>query len=88
MDREKTIMTVYKLVTIEFKWWGMQGNIESFISGYEEKLFSQFHRKIWCWSDKWHGMSLDDIRKLEEETKEDLKKQMQKEGIRGTMPEK
>ncbi len=73
-------------VTIEFRWFGLQSNVESFIGGYEEKLFAQFHRKIWCWADEWFGMSLEDIRSLEDKTKEDLEEQRIKGELRGTMP--
>ena len=31
-------------------------------------LFSQ----LFCWTDKWHGMTMDDIRALEEKTKLEL----------------
>ncbi len=72
-------------VTIEFVWFGLQTKVESFISNYEEKLFAQFHRKIWCWCDDWFGMSLEDIRKMEDKTKEDLEEQRAKGEIRGTM---
>ena len=39
----------------------------------EKKLIRSFHRNIFCWTDYWHELSLADIRKLEEKTKEDLK---------------
>jgi hypothetical protein len=29
--RIKPVMCCYKLVTVEFKWWGLQGKIEKFI---------------------------------------------------------
>lgn len=42
------VMTVYKLVTVEFKWFGLQGSTESFIMNYEHKLFNQFNRQVYC----------------------------------------
>ncbi len=85
IQNSPVISTVYKLVTIEFKWFGLQSNVESFICGYEERLFAQFHRKIWCWSGDWYGMTLEDIRRLEDKTKEDLEEQRTKGELRGTM---
>ena len=42
------VMTVYKLITIEFKWFGLQTQVESWMMSYEEKLLDKFHRKIFC----------------------------------------
>jgi hypothetical protein len=30
------------------------------------------NRKLFCWTDKWYGLTIDDIRQIEEETKKDL----------------
>ena len=46
-------MTAYKLVTIQFKWWGLQSKVESFIQSTEKRLFTNFHRQVrgkgWLW---------------------------------------
>ncbi|RIA90423.1 hypothetical protein C1645_770015 [Glomus cerebriforme] len=65
-------MTCYKLVTVEFKWFGIQNKIESFIQNVMRSLFTKFHRQLFCWTDKWYGMTMDDIRALEDKTKYDL----------------
>ena len=31
-----------------------------------------FCLQVFCWMDKWHGMTMDDIRALEEKTKLEL----------------
>lgn len=31
------------------------------------------HRQAWAWQDEWHGLTMDDIRKIEKETQEELK---------------
>ena len=36
------------------------------------RLFRNFHRQVFCWIDNWYGLSMDDIRRLEEETKQKL----------------
>ena len=38
----------------------------------EKRLFTKFHRQIFCWMDKWHGLTMDDIRKIEEDTLKEL----------------
>jgi hypothetical protein len=38
------VMTCYKLVYIEFKWFGIQGKTESFIAKAIQNLFTKFHR--------------------------------------------
>lgn len=140
-------MCAYKLVTVKFKWWGLQNKIENFIqkvsriwdrscqqfpssifaramclaawevlrtatvaSGHsgaltsgakrrvrhsllgavmgslwarllsvictslqqERRLFTNFHRQLFCWLDKWVDLTMEDIRRMEEETKRQL----------------
>ena len=38
----------------------------------EKRLFTNFHRQVFCWMDKWYGMTIEDIRRIEEETKHEL----------------
>ncbi|EIE90979.1 hypothetical protein G6F46_000807 [Rhizopus delemar] len=66
------VMTCYKLVYIEFKWFGLQGKVESLIANSIKNLFTNFHRQLFCWTDKWFGLTIEDIRKMEEETKREL----------------
>ena len=66
------VMTCYKLVTCEFKWFGLQTRVESFIQKAERRLFTNFHRQVFCWIDRWHGLTMEDIRALEDNTKEEL----------------
>ncbi|XP_064620045.1 phosphatidylinositol transfer protein alpha isoform-like isoform X2 [Lineus longissimus] len=81
---QKPLMCCYKLVSIYFKWWGLQTKVESFLKSTEERLFTNFHRQVCCWMDKWHGMTMDDIRALEDRTKEELDKQINTKEIIGT----
>jgi len=78
------VMTCYKLVSTQFKWEVIQGKVEKFIHSTEKRLFTNFHRQIFCWMDKWYGMSMEDIRALEEETKKKLDDDRVKGEIRGT----
>lgn len=30
------------------------------------------YRQLFCWTDRWFGLTIDDIRDIEEQTKKDL----------------
>jgi len=78
------IMCCYKLVEGEFKWWGIQGRVETLIHNQEKRLFTTFHRQLFCWIDQWHGLTMADIRALEDKTKEDLEKMIASGEVKGT----
>jgi len=69
---KQPMMTCYKLVTVEFKKFGLQGTVESFLQNFERNLFLKFHRQVYCWLDEWYGMALEDVRSFEAKTKADL----------------
>ncbi|ESO97894.1 hypothetical protein LOTGIDRAFT_209091 [Lottia gigantea] len=71
-DTVKPVMCAYKLVRVHFKWWGLQNKVEKLIQKQEERLFTNFHRQVFCWTDKWYPLTMNDIRELEEKTKEEL----------------
>ncbi|XP_066293521.1 phosphatidylinositol transfer protein alpha isoform-like [Branchiostoma lanceolatum] len=82
-EEKEALMCAYKLVTIEFKWWGLQTAVEHFIQKSERRIFTNFHRQLFCWLDEWHGLTMEDIRRLEDETKLELDKQRAEDEIRG-----
>lgn len=77
-------MCAYKLVTVKFKWYGLQTKVESFIHSTEKRLFNNFHRQLFCWLDKWHGLTMDDIRRMEDETQRELDQMRDKDPLKGT----
>jgi hypothetical protein len=83
----KPVMTCYKLVTVEFKWWGLQGKVEKFIHKGERRIFANFHRQVFCWTDQWFGMTMADIRAIEDKTKIELDEQRKSGPVRGTKEE-
>lgn len=83
-ETSQPIMCCYKLVECEFKWFGLQGTVESRIQKVYPRLFRNFHRQVFCWIDKWHGMTMDDIREYEAKTKEDLDKARREGEVKGT----
>eukprot|EP01111_Echinosteliopsis_oligospora_P016261 TRINITY_DN667_c0_g1_i1.p1 TRINITY_DN667_c0_g1~~TRINITY_DN667_c0_g1_i1.p1 ORF type:complete len:258 (-),score=60.36 TRINITY_DN667_c0_g1_i1:95-868(-) len=70
--QKKPIMCCYKLVTVEFKKFGLQGTVENFLMKFERDLFLKFHKQVYCWLDEWFGMSIQDVRDYEKRTKEEL----------------
>jgi len=81
------VMTCYKLVTVEFKWFGLQNRVETYIQKGERRLFTAFHRQVFCWMDRWHGLTLAEIRMIEERTKEELRQQINVGEVKGMMAE-
>ncbi|KAG0306774.1 hypothetical protein BGZ98_001735 [Dissophora globulifera] len=63
------VMTCYKLVSIDFKWRGLQTRTEAFMHSVERDLFTKFHRELFCSMDGWHGLTMKDIREKEQATK-------------------
>lgn len=68
------VMTAYKLVIFKFDKFGFTTLVESKVMSYEERLFAKFHRQVFVWIDKWYGLTLDDIRQIEDETKHSLER--------------
>ncbi|GAB0489715.1 hypothetical protein MMPV_000940 [Pyropia vietnamensis] len=70
---EKTadpIMCAYKVVQLRFRVFGLQTKVEQWGQYYGMRLpFLQYHRKLFCWIDEWYGLNLEDIRRMEAETK-------------------
>jgi hypothetical protein len=79
-------MTAYKLVTIEFKWRGLQNKVESYAMDTERRLFTNFHRQLFCTIDKWIELTMVDIRELEGKTQQQLDSQRKVGEVRGTKP--
>ena len=66
-------MVCYKLVRVDFKYWGLQSKVENAIVSNQESLFHESHRKCFCLMDEWFGLTMDDIRVLEKHVKESCK---------------
>ncbi|KAM7538219.1 hypothetical protein Aperf_G00000071712 [Anoplocephala perfoliata] len=63
------IMCSYKVCRVEFRYWGMQSKIESFIQEVAlRRTMVSAHRQAWTWQDEWYGLTMKDIRRLEVET--------------------
>ncbi|XP_030237773.1 phosphatidylinositol transfer protein alpha isoform isoform X2 [Gadus morhua] len=49
----------------------------------EARLFNNFHRQLFCSLDQWVELSMDDIRRMEEETQKELDKMRAEGEIKG-----
>ncbi|VDN02030.1 unnamed protein product [Thelazia callipaeda] len=73
----KPIMCAYKLCKVEFRFWGLQTRAERWIHNYAlRNTMLRAHKQAWAWQDEWHNLTLDDIRKLEQDVAEHLSKVM------------
>jgi hypothetical protein len=75
-SNQKPLICCYKLVSVEFKVFGLQTRAENYIKTMYKQLFTNFHRQIFCWIDKWHGLKLEDVRKIEEDLAKALVKKI------------
>ncbi|PJF18272.1 Phosphatidylinositol transfer protein beta isoform, partial [Paramicrosporidium saccamoebae] len=62
------VMCCYKLVTIKFQ--------------NQRELLTKFHKKVFCSIDKWHGLTMDDIRILEDQMKQELEQKISDLGMK------
>jgi len=67
------VMTSYKYCAVEFRYWGLQSRVESFIHkvGLRDALLIG-HRQAFCWIDEWFGLSMEEVRRFETETQAEL----------------
>ena len=87
MNHANPVMTCYKLVTCEFKWFGLQTQVESFMMEQTKRLFINLHRQMFCTMDKWYGMTMEDIKAIEDKTKEELEKTRMEGELCGRKPD-
>ncbi|KAM9318626.1 phosphatidylinositol transfer protein alpha isoform-like [Pholidichthys leucotaenia] len=76
-------MCAYKLVTVECKIFGVQSKLENFIHSVEKRLFAEFHRQLFCTIDNWIDLTMDDIRRMEAETQQELNEMRKNEEVKG-----
>jgi len=74
MKTTQPMMYIYKLVTVNFNYWGLQWKAESLIHQMAvEDTVLRSHRQAFIWIDEWFGLTMEQIREIEEKTKEELK---------------
>ena len=82
------VMTAYKLVTVRYTanpYRVIQKRVDNYIHWFIKWIFTVFHRHVFCRMDKWHGMSMDDIRALEVITKRRLDEERRSNFLKGKL---
>uniref|UniRef100_A0A8C9T052 Phosphatidylinositol transfer protein cytoplasmic 1b n=1 Tax=Scleropages formosus TaxID=113540 RepID=A0A8C9T052_SCLFO len=65
------VMCSYKRVECSFEVYGLQGKTEEFIHKVNIRdILLVGHRQAVAWTDEWHGMTLEDVRRFEKELQE------------------
>ncbi|KAF6210317.1 hypothetical protein GE061_013421 [Apolygus lucorum] len=82
-ERMRPVMTCYKYLSIEFKWFGLQSRIEAYMHKMARRVLTLFHRQVTSTMDDWIGKTMRDIRELEAKTKEELDTQRKTGAFRG-----
>lgn len=67
-------MVVYKLVFVKSRDPANKEAINALVMDNLRKMFTVFHRKLVCSQDRWKGLNMEDIRAMEDETKDLLDK--------------
>ena len=68
-EKEKEpFMVCYKVVRAHCTVFGLSGTVESAILGQQRSLFAQTHCKAFVTIDEWFDKTIEDVRKIEDET--------------------
>lgn len=87
-ESHEPIMTAYKVVRCDFKYWGLQTRAEGSITNSQQSLMGLTHRQAFCLIDEWHGLTMADIRRIEEETQAELERLRVSAEARGNLRNK
>jgi len=69
-ENNKPVMWVYKVATVEFRYWGFQTKIEQWLQkSMVRDVLVLGHKQAFTWMDEWFGLTLEEIRLIEDETK-------------------
>ena len=52
--------------------FGSRPSVMTFLFQSEKRLFTKFHRQLFCWIDEWYGLTMADIRRIEDEVQKEL----------------
>ncbi|KAH9661009.1 hypothetical protein KPL70_024367 [Citrus sinensis] len=77
-DRCNPVMTAYKLVTIDAPYWGFGYRLEQALLAGERALFLESHRNCFGWIDEWFGMTMQQIREIEQQSGSSLNERLGK----------
>ncbi|KAL8430266.1 hypothetical protein Efla_004110 [Eimeria flavescens] len=67
------LMTCYKCFEIDFPYFGLlAGRIEAFVVSSMREQLMQYHKKAIACIDRWYDMSLEEVRKFEDDVRQQL----------------
>lgn len=66
METSHPLMCSYKLVLVQFNFWGLQSKVEHFVHGFVRETLLLAHRQAVAWLDYWFDMTLEEVREYEE----------------------
>ena len=78
-------MCAYKVVRANCAIFGFQTTVENAILGQQRNIFTQTLNKAFITIDDWHGMSMEDIRKMEDEVAKRANEQL-KDTVQNAVP--
>lgn len=58
-----------QLVRADFKYFGLQGKVEGSVLSSQRDLFAKTHAQAFTTQDEWIGLTMADVRKLEDEVR-------------------
>ncbi|XP_061079046.1 cytoplasmic phosphatidylinositol transfer protein 1-like [Conger conger] len=64
-ESSRPVMCSYKQVAVQFEVWGLQTRVEQFVHKVIREVLLVGHRQAFAWMDEWYGMTLEDVRKFE-----------------------
>jgi len=70
----KPIMCTYKLVTIDFPYWGIRTTAEKMIHDVLRNIYLNFNRQTFCLIDQWIELPISQVRQIEKEATDKAKK--------------
>lgn len=76
-------MCCYKLLYVQCSLFAFGGLIESFIAKQYPRLFIIIQRQIYCSLDQWYGLTVENIREMENDAAEDLNRKRKEGTARG-----
>ncbi len=77
------IMTVYKAITINARIPLLQRKIENFLMNQYPRVLTKFHREAFCAIDRWHPLSMKEVREMETKVAKQLDKKRDTGEVQG-----
>lgn len=76
-------MMVYKVCSVYFEWRGFQSRIEKYVHANYPRLFTKFHREMFCWIDEWYELSAEELEQYEISAAEQLRQNINSKKLVG-----